>query len=326
MSNIVIYESEGTGVSIEVKLDSETLWLSLNQISALFGRDKSVISRHLSNVFKEGELDKDSAVAFFATVQFEGNREVERQVEYFNLDAILSVGYRVNSKQGTAFRKWTSKVLQSHVLNGYSINEYNLTARKIKELEGAVELLSRTLISNSLVNDIGIEVLEIISEYAKTWSVLLEYDEGRLRESLLKQDVFSSVNVVYDDIIAKIVLLKKELMEKGEASHLFAVERDNAFRAILGSISQTFDGVPLYKDNLEMAANLLYFIIKDHPFCDGNKRVGCFVFLLFLSSAGIPLSIISNNSLIALALWVAESDRGQKDIMIKLIIRMLSNK
>jgi DNA ligase (NAD+) len=304
-------------------MDKNTMWLSLNQITSLFGRDKSVISRHLSNIFREEELSRDSTVAFFATVQIEGGHKVERQIEYFNLDAILSVGYRVNSKQGTEFRKWATKVLQEHIIKGYTINQYAITEQKIKDLEQTINIMSRTLVTHSLVSDVGIEVIEIISNYAKTWSTLLEYDEDRI--AIKTSEEKNLVDLNDEEVITKISELKRELSIKNETSDLFALPRGEVFLGIINSISQTFSGKALYKSNIERAAHLLYFIIKDHPFCDGNKRIGCFIFLMFLAKAKIGLLKITNAALTALALLIAGSDPKQKEIMIKLTIKMIEN-
>jgi DNA ligase (NAD+) len=321
--NILIYESENGDIVVDVHFTENTLWLSLNQLSSLFGRDKSVISRHLANIFKNGELHRNSTVAFFATVQSEGDRDIERQIEYFNLDAILSVGYRVNSKQGTQFRRWASQILQDHLLKGYSINQQTLTAQKISELEQTIELFTQTLINQSLVTDLGSQVINLVRRYAKTWSTLLEYDEDRLIDFSPNIDKFL-IDLKYEEITFAIKSLKDELIQKGEATDLVGLERGDALKAVLGNLSQTFDQTPLYPSNIDRAAHLLYFIIKDHPFSDGNKRIGCFLFLMFLEQADVNLSKMDNNSMIALALLIAESHPSQKEMMIKLVMRLIN--
>ena len=232
-------------------------------MSELFGRDKSVISRHLRNIFKSNELEPEATVAKFATVQKEGEREIERTVEYFNLDAIISVGYRVNSKEGVQFRKWASQVLKEHLVRGYSTNERRLNQQGIRELQQTIELLQKTLINHELVNDLGREAIQIIITYSKTWDLLLAYDEGKL--SLPIKDKFSSSILTYEIALSAIRLLKKELTTKGEATELFGKERDGGLASILNNIEQTFGGELLYKTPEEKAAHLLYFIIKDHP-------------------------------------------------------------
>jgi death-on-curing family protein len=320
--NIIIYQNDGGTIDVEVKLLNNDLWLSLNQIAELFGRDKSVIAKHLKNVFREEELDRNSTVAFFATVQIEGNHEVTRQIEHFNLDAIISVGYRVNSKRGTQFRRWSSQVLKDHLQKGYSINRLGLDNLKIKELQQSIELLSHTLLHQELVNDMGQEILTIITQYSKTWDTLLRYDEDRLQQSNEQKDDLIELN--YLEAIEAINHFKSDLIKKGEASSLFGNFKDSQLEAILGNICQTFDSQPLYTTHIERAAHLLYFIIKDHPFSDGNKRIGCLLFLMYLHKAGLKNLAPENNSLIAMALLVAESNPIHKDLIIQLIMRLMS--
>lgn len=316
---IVIYQNDEGTIDVDVKLLNNDLWLSLKQIAELFGRDKSVISRHLSNVFKEEELDRDSVVAFFATTAQDGKTY---QVEHFNLDAIISVGYRVNSKRGTQFRRWSSQVLKDHLQKGYSINRLGLDNLKIKELQQSIELLSHTLLHQELVSDIGQEVLSLITQYSKTWDTLLRYDEDRLEQKVDKQDNF--IELKYIEIIEAIDQFKADLIQKGEASSLFGNLKDDQLEAILGNICQTFDNQPLYRTHIDRAAHLLYFIIKDHPFSDGNKRIGCLLFLMYLHKAGLKNLAPENNSLIAMALLIAESNPKHKDLVIQLIIRLIS--
>lgn len=320
--NIIIYQNDEGTIGVEVKLVNNDLWLSLNQIAELFGRDKSVISRHLSNIFKEAELEKDSTVAFFATVQIEGNHEVTRQIEHFNLDAIISVGYRVNSKRGTQFRRWSSQVLKDHLQKGYSINRLGLDNLKIKELQQSIELLSHTLLHQELVSDMGQEILTIITQYSKTWDTLLRYDEDRLQQNNEQKDNLIELN--YLETIEAITQFKVDLINKNEATSLFGNPKDSQLEAILGNICQTFDNQPLYQSHIERAAHLLYFIIKDHPFSDGNKRIGCLLFLMYLHKAGLKKIAPENNSLIAVALLVAESNPIHKDLIIQLIMRLMN--
>jgi len=320
--NIVIYQNEEGNINVEVKFIKDDLWLSLNQIAELFGRDKSVISRHLSNIFKEEELRKDSTVAFFATVQVEGGHEVQRQIEYFNLDSIISVGYRVNSKRGTQFRRWSSGVLKNYLDKGYAINKAQLDNQKIKELKQTIELLSHTLLNQELVNNMGQEVLSIIEHYSKTWDTLLRYDEERLEQNNSKHDDITEFGLL--DAMQAIEKLKADLMQKQEASQLFGQQKGNQLDSILNSIQQTFDGQPLYNSNIERAAHLLYFVIKDHPFNDGNKRIGCFLFLIYMHKIKLQDLIPENNSLIAMALLTAESDPKQKDLIIQLIMHLIN--
>lgn len=320
--NIVIYQNEEGNVKVEVKFVNDDLWLSLNQIAELFGRDRSVIGKHLKNIFYEEELDENSTRAFFALVQDEGGHKVTRQVENFNLDAIISVGYRVNSKRGTQFRRWSSGVLKSYLAKGYAINKSQLDNQKIKELKQTIELLSHTLLNQELVNDMGQEVLSIIEHYSKTWDTLLRYDEERLEQNSSKHD--DIIEFGLPEAMQAIEKLKADLMQKQEASQLFGQQKDNQLDSILNSIQQTFDGQPLYNSNVERAAHLLYFVIKDHPFNDGNKRIGCFLFLIYLHKTKLQGLIPENNSLIAMALLTAESDPKQKNLIIQLIMHLIS--
>lgn len=315
---IVIYKSKDGKIAVDIKLLDNTLWLSLNQIANLFERDKSVISRHLKNIFDTKELQHSSTVANFATVQTEGNKRVERNIEYYNLDAIISVGYRVNSKQGTEFRKWSSQILKEHLIKGYSLNQKQLNQKSIVELQQTIDLLSRTMINQDLVTDLGAEMLQIIKDYTKTWDTLRKFDEERLDS---KKTAVNATTISYKEAKLAISTLKEELFPKEEV--LFGQERETSLQSILGNIEQTFDGKSLYSSIQERAANLFYLIIKDHPFSDGNKRIGCLVFLMYLKKSGLNLKPISNNVLIALALLVAESNPSYKDRMIQLVMYLL---
>ena len=317
--NIVIYQNDEGTIDVEVKLLNNDLWLSLNQIAELFGRDRSVIGKHIKNIFKDEELEKDSVVAFFALTAQDGKTY---QVEHFNLDAIISVGYRVNSKRGTQFRRWSSQVLKDHLQKGYSINRLGLDNLKIKELQQSIELLSHTLLHQELVSDMGQEILTIITQYSKTWDTLLRYDEDRLQQKDERQD--DLIELHYLETIDVISQFKIDLIKKGEASSLFGNLKDNQLEAILGNISQTFDSQPLYNTHIERAAHLLYFVIKDHPFSDGNKRIGCLLFLMYLYKSDLKHIVPENNSLIAMALLVAESNPIHKDLIIQLIIRLMN--
>jgi prophage maintenance system killer protein/prophage antirepressor-like protein len=320
VTEIVIYTTKNGHIQLDVSLIDETVWLSINQMVTLFGRDKSVISRHLTNIFKTNELDKESTVAKFATVQKEGDREVKREVEYYNLDAILSVGYRVNSKEGVQFRKWASQLLKEHLVRGYTTYDKRLTERGVRELQQTIELLQKTLVHHDLVNDLGQETIQLILTYAKTWSLLLAYDEGDLK--LPTKSAVSTSKLNYKTALLAIHSLKMELSSRQEASALFGYESNNGLSSILDNIEQTFDGESLYQTVEEKAAHLLYFIIKDHPFTDGNKRIGSFIFLLYLKSQNIPIKL-NDNGLVALALLVAESNPSQKDMLIRLIVNLL---
>ena len=317
MSEVVIYKAKDGHVEIDVQLSNETVWLSLNQTAELFGRDKSVISRHLANIFKNNELEKNSVVANFATTAVDGKTY---QVDHYNLDAIISLGYRVNSKEGIRFRKWSSEVLKKYLIDGYVLREKRLAEHGVKELQQSIALLQKTLISNELVSDIGAETIQVIMSYAKTWHLLLAYDEDNLVLPEIGKPPLSSLD--YHDAVKSITALKNDLSEKKEATALFGNERDHGLQGILGNIEQTFGGEPLYKTAEERAANLLYFIIKDHPFSDGNKRIGCFIFLLYVRRQNICIKL-NDNGLVALALLIAESNPSQKELMVRLVVNLL---
>jgi prophage maintenance system killer protein len=320
MSEIVIYTAKDGQVELDVSLADETVWLSMSQMVELFGRDKSVISRHLNNIFKINELEREATVAKYATVQKEGEREVKREVEYYNLDAIISVGYRVNSKEGVQFRKWATQILKEHLIRGYTTYDKRLSERGVHELQQSVELLQKTLVHHDLVNDLGQEAIQLILAYTKTWNLLLAYDEGELK--LPKQIKEATPKLSYEAALSAIESLKTDLGARNEAMHLFGQERDGGLDSILNNIEQTFGGEPLYKTPEEKAAHLLYFVIKDHPFTDGNKRIGSFMFLLYLKSQSMPIKL-NENGLVALALLVAESDPSQKEMIIRLIVNLL---
>jgi len=317
---IIIYQTEGGQDRIDVRLAGETVWLDLNQISTLFQRDKSVISRHLNNIYKTGELDKIATVAKNATVQKEGGRNVTRNIVSYNLDAIISVGYRVNSIRGTKFRIWATKVLRDHLVKGYTLNGNRLAEKGLEEARHTLALLANTLERQRLINDEGRAVLDIVNGYARTWKLLWQYDEDSLPPA--ENNERSGKIFAIGPVRQAIVSLKTELVAKGEAAEIFGQERDDGLAGILGAIGQTFAGEDLYGTVAEKAANLLYFLIKDHPFVDGNKRIGSFLFLLFLQDNKIELQIDSR-TMVALTLLTAASDPAQKDVLIRLIINLL---
>lgn len=316
MNEIVIFE--GDSQKVEVRLEGETLWLSLQKLADLFGRDKSVISRHLKNIFDTNELERISVVAKNATTAADGKTY---QVEYFNLDAIISVGYRVNSAQATRFRQWSTRVLREHLTQGYSLNEHRLARRGLDELTQAVSLLGKTLVQQELVTDIGREVIGLILGYARTWRLLLDYDEDKLA---LPAGCRPARGVLsYTEARRALDALAAELKSRGEASELFARDRGDNLSSILGNIEQSMFGESLYKTREERAVHLLYFVIKNHPFSDGNKRSGAFLFLLYLRQEGMRLPL-DELGLTALTLLIAESDPKAKDLMVRLVMNLLA--
>ncbi|ABQ88712.1 RhuM family protein [Roseiflexus sp. RS-1] len=321
---IVIYE--GGEARVEVRVERENVWLSLQQLADLFGRDKSVISRHLRNIFATGELERDSVVAKNATTAADGKTYL---VEYYSLDAIISVGYRVNSTRATRFRQWATRILRDHLLIGYTLNERRLAERGLAEAQQAIALLARTLMTHALVTNEGQAVLDVVQRYTRSWQLLLAYDEQRLSDQP-RHAIAPRAALPVEDARAAVASLRNDLVARGEAGPLFGQERGETLAGILGAIEQTFDGKPLYPSVQIRAAHLLYFVIKDHPFADGNKRIDSLLFLEYLRRNGLLLRAdgaprLAANAMVALALLIAESDRTQKDLMIRLTLNLLED-
>lgn len=324
MSNddIVIYQADDGLTSLQVRLDQETVWLSLSQMVELFGRDKSVISRHIHNVFREGELAQDSVVANFATTAADGKTY---QVDHYNLDVIISVGYRVKSQQGTRFRQWATRTLRAHIVNGYTLNEQRLTeeSAKLRDMRQAVDLLARTLSNQQLVTDIGKDVLKVIDDYAYALTLLDRYDHGTLAIEATSGQAAGLFS--YDDAIAIVAAMKTGF------NGLFGIEKDQGFKSALGTIYQTFNGEELYPSAEEKAANLLYLIVKNHAFSDGNKRIAAAVFITFLARAGILYrpdggKRLADNALVALTLLIAESRPEEKAVLVKVVVNLINRR
>ena len=314
-NEIILFENQG--VKLEVNLKDETVWLTLDQMAELFKRDKSVISRHISNIFKEEELDKNSTVANFATVQNESGRTVTRNIDYYNLDIIISVGYRVKSKEGTKFRQWATRVLKDYMLKGYAINQ-----KRLEYLEKTVKLIDiANRMDERLENNDAKEILRVIGEYSKALDLLDDYDHRTLKKISGKVD---ERKIQYKDCIEIINKLRFN-----EESSLFAVERGKGLESIIGNIYQSFGGQDVYKSIEEKAANFLYLIVKNHVFTDGNKRIAATLFIYFLNFYGILYidgkQTIDNNTLAALTLLIAESNPKEKEIIIELVMNFLNN-
>lgn len=326
---IVIYKAGDGKTRLEIKLEKETLWLSQSQLADLFKTDRTSILKHINNIYKSKELDPGSTCAKFAHVQKEGKRKVNREILHYNLDAIISVGYRVSSKRGTQFRIWASQTLKNHLVKGYTINEKRLQEQQEnwKELEKTIDILKTTISNKQLSNKETQGLLEIISQYAKSFKLLNQFDNHSLKAKTSAKKLIYEIN--YKEAQMSIEQLKKDLIEKKETSNLFGRQKDESFKSILQSIVQTFDGKYLYPTIEEQAAHLLYFVIKSHPFTDGNKRIGAFLFILFLQRNKHLLrkngeQKINDNALVALALLVAQSDPANKDLMIKLVINLIN--
>ena len=316
MQNIIKFK-DGE-IEILPKIKDESIWVTQKQLCELFERDKSVISRHIRNIFKSGELERDSVVAKFATTASDGKTY---QVEYYNLDVIISVGYRVNSKRATKFRQWATSVLKEYILKGYAINK-----KRLDEFEKEISLLIKTIKSSNLKETEAKGFLDIVTKYAKSWILLNKYDENALEFPKGKKAEFI---LDYDEAKENIEKLKSDLISKKEATELFGMERENSFKGILRNIYQTFAGEELLPSIEEKAANLFYYIVKDHPFVDGNKRIGAFMFVLFLSKNNYLYDKegeikINSNALVSLALLIAHSNPNEKDLIIKLIMNLIS--
>jgi prophage maintenance system killer protein len=320
-NEIILYQSSDGEVQLDVQMDKETVWLTQAQMVELFGRDQSVISRHVRNIFKEGELPEKS------NMQKMHIALSDKPTTLYSLDAIISVGYRVKSLRGTQFRIWATRTLRDHLLRGYTLHEKRLRERGLGEIEQAMALLTRTLTRNELVSGEGRAALEIVEQYTRAWKLLLQYDEDRLSEAP-ERSLKPAADLPLADANDAIIDLRAALFSRGEATDIFGQERADHLGAILGAVEQTFGGEPLYPTVQARAANLLYLVIKDHPFVDGNKRIGTLLFLEYLRRNGLLLKAdgsprLANNAVVALALLVAESDSGQKDLIVRLILNLI---
>lgn len=318
-SNIAVFTADGA-FTLDVRIEADSVWLTQKQMATLFDTSAPNVTTHLKNVYRSGELSAERTTKEYLAVQTEGNRRVQRTLPHYNLDAILSVGYRINSKRGTQFRIWANGVLRDHLLKGYSLNAARIEKRGVGELQSAIALLTATLGSQGLVTDEGRAILDVISGYARSWSLLLAYDE----ESLTLPAASSAQPKPLAPAQAReaISALKLDLLDKGAATDLFGLERGEQFDAIIQGLDQEVFGTTLYPTVESRAAHLLYFVIKDHPFADGNKRIGSFLFIQYLA-AHDRHSGVSDTALVALALLTAQSDPKQKDLVIRLIINLI---
>lgn len=313
---VIIYQ-EPQGPGLEVRLDQDSVWLSLNQIAALFERDKSVISRHLRKVFAEGELIRQAVVAIFATTAADGK---SYQVEYFNLDAILSVGYRVNSKRGTQFRIWATRVLREHLLQGYSVNE-----RRLNELKQSLRIVGQVLDRYDVSSDQAQALLRVVTDYARSLDILDDYDHQRTRPISVRHGEARGID--YMEAIAIVAQLRTTF----GGSELFGREKDASLRSSLAAVLQSFDGADVYPGLEEKAAHLLYFLVKNHSFVDGNKRIGAALFLWFMEKNDILYrpdggKRIADNALVAMTLMIAESAPEQREILTRIIVELINER
>lgn len=315
---ILIYKAKDGSQQLEVMLEQETVWLTQKQITELFDRERTVITKHIGNIFKEKELEEKSVCAKFAHTAGDGKTY---ETQYYNLDVIISVGYRVKSKRGTQFRQWATQRLKEHLVKGYTINE-----KRLADLEQTIKLVRQTGQAKELSATEAKGLLDIITNYTQSFILLNQFDSNSLPEAKLNENI--TYEIEYNEAVKAIAELKKQLIKKKEASALFGNERDGAFGGILNSVVQTFGGEYLYKSIEAQAAHLLYFVIKNHPFTDVNKRIGAFLFVWFLEKNRHRFKQsgelkINDNALVALALLVAQSNPDDKDLMISLVINLI---
>ena len=314
---IILYQSPDGKTALDVHLDHDTVWLSQKQLAELFQRERSVITKHLRNVFVEGELDEKSNVQNMH-IAFS-----DKPVVLYSLDVIISVGYRVKSQQGTQFRIWATKTLKDHIVKGYTINEqrFREQAEKLSDMRRTVELLARTLSNQELVSETGKDVLRVITDYAYALNLLDRYDHGTLT---IEETTRQALHVIdYEEAIGIVASMKRDF------DGLFGIEKDQGFKSALGAIYQTFGGEELYPSIEEKGANLLYFVVKNHAFSDGNKRIAAALFIYFIGMNGILYrpdgsKRLADNALVALTLLIAESRPDEKDTIVKVIVNLIN--
>jgi len=315
--DIEIYQTSDGQLQMEVQFEKDTVWLSQSQMTELFQRDRTVITKHISNIFREGELYEKS------NVQKMHIANSDKPIVLYSLDVIISVGYRVKSKQGTQFRQWATQRLKDYLVKGYSLNQ-----KRLEQLQQVVEVIQRSGGTESLQISEAKGLLEILGNYTQSFIILYQYDSHSLLTGSLNENI--TYEIQYEEATAAIVELKRQLIAKKEATELFGNQKDDSFQGVLGNIVQSFGGQYLYPSIEEQAANLLYFVIKNHPFSDGNKRIGAFLFVWFLEKNKHRFKSngevkINDNGLVALALLVAQSDPAEKELMIKLVINLINN-
>ncbi|MCD7968773.1 MAG: virulence RhuM family protein [Alistipes sp.] len=318
---IIIYQTQDGQTQLDVKIEDETVWLNRQQMADLFDRDIKTIGKHINNALQE-ELNGIPTVANFATVQQEGKRQVERQIEFYNLDMVISVGYRVKSNRGIQFRIWANRVLKEYLVKGYAINN-KMQAEQLESMKNAVRLMSNVLESQSLSGDEATGLLKVIRDYTYALDTLDRYDYQELTiENTTTEEPFRAT---YESAMKAI----EELRDKFGSGGLFGNEKDGSFKSSINTIYQTFDGQELYPSIEEKAAMLLYLVVKNHSFSDGNKRIAAFLFLWFLEKNGILYKndgkqLIANNTLVALTLMIAESNPDEMEAMVKVVVNLIN--
>ena len=320
---IIIYQTDDGQMQIDVRMENETVWLSQQQMAELFQTDRSVIVRHIKNIYKSGELEENPTCAFFAQVQTEGKRMVTRNIPFFNLDMIISVGYRVNSKRGTQFRIWANRILKDYLIKGYAVNN-KVTQQRFDDLKKLVNVLGRTVkAQEQLTSDDAAALINVVTNYNYALDTLDDYDYERL--SIKETTKTEKFHATYENAMAAI----RSLKAKFGGSALFGHEKDESFKSSIGQIYQTFGGVELYPSVEEKAAMLLYLVTKNHSFSDGNKRIAATLFLWFMDNNGILFNPdgskrIADNTLVALTLMIAESRTEEKDTMVKVVVNLIN--
>jgi len=324
-SEIKIYKTPDGKTSIEVKLEKETVWLSQKQMAELFDKNSDTIGLHLKNIYKSRELEEISTTEKYSVVRQEGKRKVRREIKFYNLDAIISVGYRVNSKRGVLFRKWATQLLKDYLIKGYAINQQRLQkqAEQLNELKETIKILGNALEHKELTSDESKGLLKIISDYSYALEILDQYDYQTLK--IINTSGKEVYQLTYKEAIKQIELVKKTYGN----SELFGREKDSSFESSIATIYQTFGAADLYPSIEEKAANLLYLIVKNHSFSDGNKRIAAFLFLYFLEKNGLLYTEtgekrIADNALVALTLMIAVSKPDEKETMIKVIVNLIN--
>ncbi len=317
-TEVISYKIDENDLSFDVYFDEETVWLTQNQMALLFDQTKQTLSSHVGNIYKEGELDKNSTVRKYLTVQKEGERSIKRRLAYYNLDVIISVGYRVKSKRGTQFRIWATKVLKERLLSQYRQNQEN-----DKELAKVIKLIGDITDGKELAKEEALGLLNVITDYSYALDLLDDFDYRRVQiKATTTAEIFK---ITY----TKAVKVVNQLKNKFGSSNLFGKEKDDSLRSSIGNVYQTYGGKELYPSIEEKAAHLLYFLIKNHSFVDGNKRIGASIFLWFLKENKIlyrndGLKRIADNALVALTLLIAESNPKEKDTIVKVIVNLIN--
>lgn len=325
MNEVVIYKNDNNNIQIDVQFEQDTVWLTQKQMAELFDKDRRTVTEHIRNIFKEKELEEQVVCRKFRHTTQHGaikGKTQEKSVKYYNLDVIISVGYRVKSQRGTQFRIWATQRLKEYLIQGYTINQ-----KRLDELQQTVQLIQKSIGEETNLTEAK-GLLNIITQYTRSFVLLNQYDSNTIEQKEVSENI--TYEIKYDEAKTAIAELKKLLKKKKEATNLFGNEKDQSFVGTLQSIVQTFGGKYLYPSIEEQAAHLLYFIIKNHPFTDGNKRIGAFLFVWFLDKNKHRFKKngelkINDNALVALALLVAQSNPAEKELMIKLISRFVVN-